>query len=387
MDDSLYNTSRGGLSLYELLEALEENEDDTCVDIFAIPPEDGNETEQDSDNSDDEHEANLNHLGPNMLRTECVMQQVTNDEQVDEQDDEQEDEYDSSDDLPLSKYVRTEEPSTSKPLSSVSLAKKKSTPRPNKSVSKPKKSTAQENEWVKLEPKFNINTNCTPVPPSNEAIQCKSPTDFFNLFFTTGFCETIVEQTNIYSQQKNNPINLTLRYGKYPNKRMYWSNQKDVPPILSDSMRLHRFEAIIKHFHLNDNNHRDPNDRLYKLRPIIEELNTKFRQHGELGEFLSIDEMNLMKYLSEKGFCATGTIQQNRTAKCPLMDKKVMAKKPRGTFDQRSTVDGTMTLVKWKDNKVVTAATTYDTTKKTTCVRWCRERKKKSRCDPTSTFH
>ncbi|KAG5861865.1 hypothetical protein JTB14_026683, partial [Gonioctena quinquepunctata] len=40
------------------------------IDIYTKPPDDGNDTECDSDASDEE-EANLNHLGPNLLPAEC----------------------------------------------------------------------------------------------------------------------------------------------------------------------------------------------------------------------------------------------------------------------------------------------------------------------------
>lgn len=59
-------------------------------------------------------------------------------------------------------------------------------------------------------------------------------------------------------------------YAKYPNKRMYWSPDNDVPKILADSMRLNRFEQIIRNLHVNDNSKIDKDDRLYNLRPIIE---------------------------------------------------------------------------------------------------------------------
>jgi hypothetical protein len=119
----------------------------------------------------------------------------------------------------------------------------------------------------------------------------------------------IVRQSNLYALQKNKFLNLTLDeiyivfgafllsgYGKYPNKRLYWSKENDVPTILCESMRLNRFEQILRHFHLNDNSAIDKNDRLYKLRPIITELNQNFRFHGGLEEHLSIDESMIPYY-------------------------------------------------------------------------------------------
>ncbi|CAG9814609.1 unnamed protein product [Phaedon cochleariae] len=70
MDPSLYNERRGGLPLHELLAALEDDIVDSA-DIYITPPQDGEETDQDSDLSDDDHEGNINHLGPATLKAEA----------------------------------------------------------------------------------------------------------------------------------------------------------------------------------------------------------------------------------------------------------------------------------------------------------------------------
>ncbi|KAF2900296.1 hypothetical protein ILUMI_05891 [Ignelater luminosus] len=254
---------------------LRKGKDITLLREFLVTPEDENKTKQGSDKDDDEHEANLNNLGLNMLRTECIMQKVDHYKSDSSKSD-------SSDNSPLSKYIRLEDASTVK-----------------SSASKSKLS-------------------------------------------------------------KSTPLNLT------------W--------------------------------------------PLIEELNVKFRQHGRLQESLSIDESMipyygkhyakqfirgkpirfgfenwaicnssgkrkyhqikaskyLMKYLSDKGFCATGTIQDSRTKNCPMSYKKVMEKQPKGTYDYRP-----VKKKRWKDNKVVTAATTCDTPEEITFKRWCRKKKER----------
>ncbi|XP_050299101.1 piggyBac transposable element-derived protein 2-like [Anthonomus grandis grandis] len=90
MDPSLYPTARGGLSLHELLLELEDDEPEKAS-IYLIPPDDGALTDEDSDKSDDEHEANPNPLGAAILRTECEAVIYTR----------RPAEYDSEDDLPL----------------------------------------------------------------------------------------------------------------------------------------------------------------------------------------------------------------------------------------------------------------------------------------------
>ncbi|KAF2906095.1 hypothetical protein ILUMI_00084 [Ignelater luminosus] len=111
----------------------------------------------------------------------------------------------------------------------------------------------------------------------------------------------------------------------------------------------------MKHFHLNDNHHIDQNDSLYKLRPIIEEPNVKFRQHGELEESLSIYESMISYY--GKHYAKQLSTRQTNSFRIQEL--------PQGTYDYKSSEDEPITLVKWKNNKVVTAATTYDTPEET----------------------
>lgn len=85
-------------------------------------------------------------------------------------------------------------------------------------------------------------------------------------------------------------------YAKYPNKRMYWSMDDDVPKLLSQSMRCNRFEPIIRFLHLNDNIKNDRSDKLFKLRPYIEALNSSFKRHGGLDLNISIDESMIPYY-------------------------------------------------------------------------------------------
>ena len=121
------------------------------------------------------------------------------------------------------------------------------------------------------------------------------------LFWSEEIIEHIVTQSNKYAQQKNVTLNLTREelyvllgamllsgYSKCPNKPMYWSSYNDVPKMLYNSIRLNRFETILRHLHFNDNILNDKTDKLYKLRPIILLLNERFREHGGLEEHISI---------------------------------------------------------------------------------------------------
>ena len=67
----------------------------------------------------------------------------------------------------------------------------------------------------------------------------------------------------------------------------------------------------------------------------------------------------LISDLKGKGIRACGTVRDNRTGKCPLLSKKEIQKKARGTYDFRS--DGEVLCVRWNDNCAVTVASNYFT--------------------------
>ena len=230
----------------------------------------GGDTDIDSDKSDDEHEGNLNHLGRKLLQTTAEAKSSSQANNLDETDIE-----------PRSKTV----------------------------VSKKSKERSQKVNWRKCDPSYEINTTCNPIPFSLEAHNCNTPVQFFELFFSENIFEHIVQQSNLYAFQKNIELNMSCDelkvfiggilmsgYAKYPNKRMYWSNESDTPTLLSQSMRLKRFEKILNNLHLNDNSKINADDRLYKLRPIIDHLNEVYPKHGGLIENLAVDESMIPYY-------------------------------------------------------------------------------------------
>ena len=110
-----------------------------------------------------------------------------------------------------------------------------------------------------------MNTICDPISPSEDVQKCSSKLDMFMLFFTPELLNYICLQSNLYASQKNfnlglNVDELLVIFGgmlmsgnsKYPNKRMFWSRENDVPALLAESIRCNRFEIILKHMHMND---------------------------------------------------------------------------------------------------------------------------------------
>lgn len=170
----------------------------------------------------------------------------------------------------------------------------------------------QKSRWREPEAELlnsEIVITCNPSEASREAKQATNPTDFLKLFFDQSLLNHIVEESNRYAQQKNVELKLTLNelyvvlgafllsgYGKYPNRRLYWSSDEDVPKLIQNSMRRNRFEMILKYIHFNDNSKLPQEDRLYKLRPLIDTLNENFRKHGGFDEHICIDESMVPYY-------------------------------------------------------------------------------------------
>ena len=67
---------------------------------------------------------------------------------------------------------------------------------------------------------------------------------------------------------------------------------------------------------------------------------------------------NLLHYLKTKGIAATGTVRVNRVENAPLKSVKKMEKLERGSTDVVTEKNANITFVRWKDNKVVTIAST-----------------------------
>ena len=91
----------------------------------------------------------------------------------------------------------------------------------------------------------------------------------------------IVKHTNLYARQKNNHtfhvnldeikgfigILILSGYHSLPRKHMYWEK----------TMTYKRFKEIKKYLHFNDNE-LENDDKLFKLRPMINRLNLNFKK-------------------------------------------------------------------------------------------------------------
>jgi hypothetical protein len=63
--------------------------------------------------------------------------------------------------------------------------------------------------------------------------------------------------------------------------------------------------------------------------------------------------------LKGAGFRVTGTVRENRLARCPLPSSKDFKKEQRRAYDYRFDADNDILVVKWQDNNVVSVVSNH----------------------------
>ncbi|CAK9821241.1 PiggyBac transposable element-derived protein 4 [Anthophora retusa] len=137
--------------------------------------------------------------------------------------------------------------------------------------------------------------------------------EFYLLFVTEEMFEDIAEQTNIYAMQvltqkrscrldkwiPTNKSEIKKLFGlliwmglvKLPEINLYWSKDpifaQNFPPSV---MPRNRFEILLRMLHFVNNENANPEDRLTKMRPIIDKLKENFAKYYDPPEMICIDE-------------------------------------------------------------------------------------------------
>ncbi|XP_026806387.1 piggyBac transposable element-derived protein 4-like, partial [Rhopalosiphum maidis] len=121
--------------------------------------------------------------------------------------------------------------------------------------------------------------------------------------------QTIVQQTNLYAQQKSVDINTSIEeikafigilifmgYHSLPSIRLYWSNDPNFfCERVAKIMPVKRFLKILRLLHLNDNSQMPSRnslefDKLYKIRPMITHLKDIYQSVYRPSRYLAVDE-------------------------------------------------------------------------------------------------
>lgn len=152
----------------------------------------------------------------------------------------------------------------------------------------------------------------------------KDPIDYFTFFFDDEILQLIVDQTNLYSVQRNSESqNLSVDELKsflgifvymgictLPSISDYWAQDTRVIQVAGIMTRT-RFQKIRSHLHFHDNSSVQPDerDRFIKIRPLLAHLRKTCEQLEQEHE-VSVDECmvgykgkmagNLRQYLPDK---------------------------------------------------------------------------------------
>ena len=179
----------------------------------------------------------------------------------------------------------------------------------------------EENEWSR---DINVRDDVAfdqPVGPTIQLQDNMNAVDYFQLYFTEAVWNLLVEQTNLYAQQKRGPddssvwypvtvdefkawVAMILNMGivQKPTIHLYWRTTSTIQtPFFPSIMSRDRFLQIMRYLHFTDNQEevRDKNspdyDKLFKIRKLIDLLLPRLSEVYNPERNLAIDE-TLVKF-------------------------------------------------------------------------------------------
>lgn len=138
----------------------------------------------------------------------------------------------------------------------------------------------------------------------------KSPEELFELFFDNDVMNLIIEESKKYAEFREKPdpkiskeelkvflgILVVSGYNKLPGTSYHWDSGKDMRnDAIHSSMRRDRFKLIMSSIHFASNTDIDPNDKMYKLRPLMTILQRNLLKNFIPKQHLDFDE-SMIKY-------------------------------------------------------------------------------------------
>ena len=173
-------------------------------------------------------------------------------------------------------------------------------------------SADDETEWSKTEvDPVALDFDAVWVVPTFPFLPTDGPLEFFSRYIDADVLELLVQQTNMYAEQcklrnwedvsaeeLKSFLGILIATGLHsvPDIELFWNTDQlfRVQPI-ADIMPLKRFKKILQGLHMNDNS-RAPKcgetdfDKLYKVRPLIQMMNARFKDQCVSSSSQSIDE-------------------------------------------------------------------------------------------------
>jgi len=322
---------------------------DNPADIVLFPPEDDDQTDEDSDCEDDFLAKDPNHLGKGILAQEAELVihspdeempdvstvSVTGDIVAVDSDDEQPGPSTRLASRPTSRPARAKRPSREDSEQPGPSSRPVSTPRAKRvrhiveeeEEEEGEREETEEDDQLKFARTKNSDRrwrNTMPkifgmsVPDFDDFHKkyvpesCKVPYDFFKLFLDDEFLDLMVTKSQSYAASKNRPdvvgkinrdsLRITqaiMQISGYltPSQRlMFWEMREDTSNIMvRTAMSRNDFKAIVAHIHFADEEERNAADRFWKVRPLFVHINNKAQELVTQTREVSIDE-GMIKY-------------------------------------------------------------------------------------------
>ena len=159
---------------------------------------------------------------------------------------------------------------------------------------------------------FSFNSNQCGLTQYLVNRQLEIPLDFFHLYFDQTLMEIIASETNRYHLQNSKNTSshaapwvdtnidemyvfltttMLMTHVKKHKIQEYWStDQLIMTPVFSHIFSRDRYLALLRYIHFNNNENYTAEDRLFKVKPIIDDLKAKFHLSLNPYQNLVIDE-------------------------------------------------------------------------------------------------
>lgn len=192
---------------------------------------------------------------------------------------------DSDDDVPLSSFIRQQNPSARRPRAWKAMRKWRHIDISGNSSSQYQR------------PDF-LDQDCTPV-------------EWFQLFYVDEVIQMFVDYSKKYAVLKGDEsfsvtsdeirllldILLLSGYRLYARNHMYWDTGSNTYLSgISNAISRYRFEQILRYLHVSDNNNLHSNDKFTKNRPLWDQLNKSWLKYFPNYFELSVDESMIPYY-------------------------------------------------------------------------------------------
>lgn len=139
--------------------------------------------------------------------------------------------------------------------------------------------------------------------------------DFFEIFFDDELFNFFIQKSTEYALFLNCPdpkikidemkcffaILIVSGYCNLPSKKSYWDSSNDMRNhLVYNAMRRDRFIQIMRFIHAADNNTLNKEDKMSKLRPLMNILKRKYLDHIPMEQHMNYDE-SMIEYFGRHG--------------------------------------------------------------------------------------